>query len=69
MVLKTLQAIRLVTWRKHQLLDFLHEFVAGRPITEPDSESGFLIGRSPVNSWRKFLADRARDKADTLQGF
>ena len=43
--------------------------MAGRPITEPDSESGFLIGQAHSNSLRKFLADKARDKADTLQGF
>ena len=37
---------------------FLHEFVAGQPITELDSESGSVIGLpvkiSPANSWREF---------------
>ena len=29
-------------------------FDAGEPITKPDSESVFLIGRIAANSWRKF---------------
>ena len=30
------------------------QFVVGQPITKQDSESRFLIGRPPANSWRTF---------------
>ena len=45
------------------------KFVSGRPIPETNSESGFLIGRSARNSWRKLEKDRSSDKPDTLQRF
>ena len=40
-----------------------------RVVTEPDSEPNSIPYRPATNSWRKCLADRSRDKPDTLQGF
>ena len=56
--------IRLVTWPGAG--SFIHEIVAGLPITYPDSESDFLIGWQAANSWGKRKVDNLVDNTDTL---